>query len=108
VDNNCLDVKPVQLPASLSASSAADFKQLLVSRINEKGNIPLDGGKVESADSCGMQMLLCFIMTRKYQNEGVRWVDCSETLYHAACLLGMRRLAGLADSLVEELILGMD
>lgn len=61
----------------------------LAERLDESGNVPIDGTAVDRIDTAGLQLLAAFIRDLRAEQRAVEWVGCSDALRKAATALGL-------------------
>ena len=91
IDSN----EPIVLDAVITIAEAAALKDQLLPYINRKGEVRVDGSRVASVDTAGMQVLLAFVRTLQNHGAVVHWTGASETLLGIAQLLGVAAHIGL-------------
>ena len=91
IENN----EPIVLDAVITIAEAAALKDQLLPYINRKGEVHVDGSRVASVDTAGMQVLLAFVRTLQNHGAVVHWTGASEALLGIAQLLGVAAHIGL-------------
>ncbi|MGH8119801.1 MAG: STAS domain-containing protein [Gammaproteobacteria bacterium] len=86
---------PIVLEAVITIAEAAALKDQLAAHINRKGEVVLDGTRVASVDTAGLQVLLAFVRALQGQGAVVRWNGVSPALVNTAQLLGLEEQIGL-------------
>jgi len=85
----------IVLPEELTIAQSAEYHQRLMNRVEEGGDIELDGGSVARIDAAGVQLL--FVIQRALSESGstLRWSAVSPSLKESAELLGMAECLAL-------------
>ncbi len=68
----------------------------LAERLDESGQIQLDGTSVDRVDTAGLQLLAAFVRDLRTEARTVQWVGCSDALRKAAVALGLAGALGLS------------
>jgi anti-anti-sigma regulatory factor len=89
------NTEPIVLDAVITIAEAAALKDQLLPHINRKGEIYVDGSRVQSVDTAGLQVLLAFVRTLRGHDAVVHWTGVSDSLQETAELLGVASLIGL-------------
>jgi len=87
--------EPIVLDAVITIAETAALKDQLLPHINRKGEVSVDGTRVESVDTAALQVLLAFVRTLQNHGAVVRWTGVSEALLGTAQLLGVAKHIGL-------------
>jgi phospholipid transport system transporter-binding protein len=61
----------------------------LAERLDESGNVQIDGTAVDRIDTAGLQLLAAFVRDLRAEQRAVEWVGCSDALRKAATALGL-------------------
>jgi len=61
----------------------------LAERLDESGNVQIDGTAVDRVDTAGLQLLAAFVRDVRAEQRAVEWVGCSDALRKAATALGL-------------------
>jgi ABC-type transporter Mla MlaB component len=61
----------------------------LAERLDESGNVQIDGTAVDRVDTAGLQLLAAFVRDMRAEQRAVEWVGCSDALRKAATALGL-------------------
>jgi phospholipid transport system transporter-binding protein len=67
----------------------------LAERLDESGNVQIDGSAVDRIDTAGLQLLAAFVRDLQAEARSVEWVGCSVALRRAANALGVAVALGL-------------
>jgi len=89
------DSAPLVLDAVITIAEAAALKDQLLAHINRNGEVTLDGTRVASVDTAGLQILLAFVRTLQGHGAVIRWTGVSPALFNTAQLLGLEGQIGL-------------
>jgi anti-anti-sigma regulatory factor len=89
------DSTPIILDAIITIAEAAALKDHLLAYVNQRGEINIDGSRVESVDTAGLQVLLAFVRTIRAQGTVIRWTGISGALLNTAQLMGVAKLINL-------------
>jgi anti-anti-sigma regulatory factor len=76
------------LPADCRIAAQAALKDVLIGALGA-GNVMLDGGEVEHADTAALQLLMLFQRELKARGGTSGWRGTSDALNNAAGLLGL-------------------
>lgn len=90
------DAAVVVLPEVLTIAEVAGCYERMVERLEQGGEIRIDGASVEQIDGAGLQLLAAFVKEGTESAGGVTWTGCSETLREGARTLGLITALGLA------------
>jgi phospholipid transport system transporter-binding protein len=88
--------KPLVL-TSPTIRTVNDFQAELAERLDESGNVQIDGTAVDRVDTAGLQLLAAFVRDLRSEARAVEWVGCSERLRRAANALGLGAVLGLGN-----------
>jgi phospholipid transport system transporter-binding protein len=69
----------------------------LAERLDESGNVQIDGTAVDRVDTAGLQLLAAFVRDLEAEARSVEWVGCSVALRRAANALGLGVALGLGN-----------
>ena len=86
--------KPLVL-TSPTIRTVNDFQAELAERLDESGNVQIDGTAVDRVDTAGLQLLAAFARELQRESRSVEWVGCSVGLRRAANALGLGVVLGL-------------
>lgn len=86
---------PIVLDPVITIAEAAALKDKLLPHINRKGEVSMDGSRVESVDTAALQVLLAFVRTLQGHGATVSWTGVSAALLNTAQLLGVAGQIGL-------------
>jgi len=67
----------------------------LAERLDESGNVQIDGTAVDRIDTAGLQLLAAFVRELHAETRAVEWIGCSDALKKAAQVLGLGAALGL-------------
>ncbi len=67
----------------------------LAERLDETGQVRIDGTAVDRIDTAGLQLLAAFVRDLRAEQRAVEWVGCSNALRKAATALGLEAALGL-------------
>lgn len=81
----------VVLPKRLTIAEAAVLHRQLQGAVERGGPVAVDGSQVAEIDTAGLQLLVCLWRTVG----DCRWLDASDALRSAACLIGVAGDMGL-------------
>ncbi len=70
----------------------------LAERLDESGNVQIDGGGVERIDTATLQLLAAFVRDLRADARSVEWIGCSAVLRRAANSLGLESALSLASN----------
>lgn len=87
--------EPIVLDAIITIAEAAALKDQLLPHINRKGEVCVDGSRVQSVDTAALQVLLAFVRALQGHGAVVHWTGVSEALLGTAELLGVASHIGL-------------
>ena len=91
-----LNSSPLRL-GSPTIRTANTFQTELADRLDESGNVQIDGAAVERIDTAALQLLAAFVRDLESEGRTVQWLECSQALrraVHASGLGGALHLAG--------------
>ena len=86
---------PIVLDPVITIAEAAALKDRLLHYSNRKGEVRVDGSRVESVDTASLQVLLAFVRTLQGHGANVSWTGVSAALLNTAQLLGVAGQLGL-------------
>ncbi len=86
---------PLRLGATTIRTVTA-FQAELAERLDESGNVQIDGSGVERIDTATLQLLAAFVRDLRADARSVEWIECSPVLRRAANSLGLDSALGLA------------
>jgi phospholipid transport system transporter-binding protein len=72
------------------------FQAELAERLDESGNVQIDGGTVERIDTAALQLLVAFVRDLQTDGRSVEWIECSPALRRAVNSLGLQNALQLA------------
>ena len=87
-----MSAAPIKLPYFMGLAQAPELRDALQAALGGDGELVLDGGSVESADSSCLQLLCAFAAAG---GDRVRWSGASAELREAARLLGVSAIIGI-------------
>lgn len=93
--NTVASNEPIVLDAVITIAEAAALKDQLLPHINRTGEVCVDGSRVASVDTAGLQVLLAFVRTLQGHGTVVHWTGTSEALLNTAQLLGVSKQISL-------------
>jgi anti-anti-sigma regulatory factor len=67
----------------------------LAERLDESGNVQIDGSAVDRIDTAGLQLLAAFVRDLQAEARSVEWLGCSTALRRSANALGLGAALGL-------------
>jgi phospholipid transport system transporter-binding protein len=67
----------------------------LAERLDESGNVQIDGTAVDRVDTAGLQLLAAFVRDLQAEARSVEWIGCSAALRRAANASGLAVALGL-------------
>ena len=88
--------KPLVL-TSPTIRTVNDFQAELAERLDESGNVQIDGTAVDRVDTAGLQLLAAFVRDLRSEARSVEWVGSSVALRRAANALGLGVALGLGN-----------
>jgi phospholipid transport system transporter-binding protein len=74
---------------------AVALKAQLLERLDQSGNVQIDGGGVEKIDTAGIQLLLAFSRQLGESHRTLAWKAVGPELHRAATQLGLAQALGL-------------
>lgn len=86
----------IECPAELDIAAASALHQQLLSAIQDKEALELNGQAVRRIHAAGLQLLLSLVRYSKDVALPISWVDPSPALLESAQLLGLTDDLGLA------------
>jgi anti-anti-sigma regulatory factor len=86
---------PLRL-GSTTIRTVTAFQAELAERLDESGNVQIDGGGVERIDTATLQLLAAFVRDLRAEARSVEWIECSAVLRRAAGSLGLESALNLA------------
>jgi phospholipid transport system transporter-binding protein len=86
---------PLRL-GSTTIRTVTAFQAELAERLDESGNVQIDGSDVERIDTATLQLLVAFVRDLRADARSVEWIDCSAALRRAANSLGLERALSLS------------
>jgi anti-anti-sigma regulatory factor len=81
--------KAIELPARLSIAQGADMRRMLLSSFEAAEPLVLDGSGVQEIDTAILQLLVSAWLGHAKRGVECRWQGASESLRHAATLIGV-------------------
>jgi ABC-type transporter Mla MlaB component len=84
--------------ASTTIRTVTALQAELAERLDESGNVQIDGGGVERIDTATLQLLAAFVRDLHADARSVEWVQCSVVLRRAANCLGLESALSLAST----------
>jgi anti-anti-sigma regulatory factor len=79
---------PLRL-SSTTIRTATTLQTELAERLDESGNVKIDGGVVDRIDTATLQLLAAFVRDLRADGRSVEWFGCSAVLRRAASSLGL-------------------
>jgi ABC-type transporter Mla MlaB component len=67
----------------------------LAERLDESGNVQIDGTAVDRVDTAGLQLLAAFVRELQSEARSVEWLGCCIGLQRAATALGLAQALSL-------------
>ncbi len=93
---SAVETQVVTLPEVLTIAEVAECYERLLERLQQGGEIVIDGSPVEQIDGAGLQLLAAFVREGAESVGRVSWTGCSEALREGARTLGLVTALGLA------------
>jgi anti-anti-sigma regulatory factor len=81
--------KAIELPARLSIAQSADLHRTLLANVDSGAPLILDGSGVQEIDTAILQLLVSAWLGNAKRGVECRWQGVSESLRHAATLIGV-------------------
>ena len=77
------------LDENLTISNVHELQERLLKSVKGKNRVELDGGKVDTVDTAGLQMLVAFILYCKQNSIQLQWLAKSRAIEQTSSLLGL-------------------